>query len=254
MSKERPILFNTEMVQAILSGRKTQTRRVMNPQPKLIDDASGNHWWPSKVFETMLRMEDELSNDNEYHKGLASDVCPNFTIGDVLWVREAFYPDPNADSAYWDEEDSLHTYYSWSGCGAKVSELPEKFHSPDNCIYRASWHGTDLSWRPSIHMPRWAARIFLEVTNIRCQRLQDISEDDAKAEGFASVTKDGQMYKYGIPDNDGLPGTDNTGWPWHEWEQEAKTAFAKLWQAIYQNWDENPWVWVVEFKVAKVLK
>lgn len=99
-------------------------------------------------------------------------------------------------------------------------------------------------------MPRWASRITLEVTGIRVERLQDISEEDAIAEGLSGITKDGKLIKYGIPDQDGLPGTDNTGWPWRDWQKDPRDAYRRLWESINGrgSWDANPWVWVVEFK------
>lgn len=105
-------------------------------------------------------------------------------------------------------------------------------------------------WRPSIHMPRWASRILLEVVSVRVERLNDISEGDAKAEGLAEISKDGKMFKFGIPDRDGLPGTDDHGWTWRDWKHSARNAFWQLWDSINGegSWDDNPWVWVVEFK------
>ena len=99
-------------------------------------------------------------------------------------------------------------------------------------------------------MPRKASRIDLEITEIRVQRLNDISEDDAKAEGLNGLTRDGKLVKCGIPDSDGLPGTDNTGWPWDEWEIDARKAYKRLWEKINgpRSWDENPWVWVINFR------
>lgn len=94
----------------------------------------------------------------------------------------------------------------------------------------------------------------IEITDVRVERLQDISEQDAIAEGLSSASKDGQLYKYGIPDIDGLPGTDDHGWEWQDWCADPVKAFNKLWDSINGKhetkcWDANPWVWVVEFKV-----
>lgn len=95
------------------------------------------------------------------------------------------------------------------------------------------------------------ADIRLEITNVRAERLQDISEADASAEGFPRLSKDGgRTYKYGIPDKDGLPGNDDIGWHWSKWCNNAREAFRLLWSDIYGAgaWDLNPWVWVIEFK------
>lgn len=91
----------------------------------------------------------------------------------------------------------------------------------------------------------------IEITSARLERLQDISEDDAVAEGLKALTKDNwQTIKYGIPDADGLPGKDDFGWPWAEWKLSPVFAYKKLWEQINgpDSWDKNPWVWVVKFK------
>jgi hypothetical protein len=164
-----------------------------------------------------------------------SMACPYGQPGDRLWVREA---------------------WALSGEFARARGL--KFHDPKGVLgehlrFRADDDGYDegvQAWRPSIHMPRWASRINLEVTSIRVERLQDITQEDAKAEGLAGITKDGKLVKYGIPDRDGLPGTDNTGWPWSDWDANPRMAFRTLWAKIngIAAWDANPWLWVVEFR------
>lgn len=195
--KERPILFSAPMVRAILEGRKTQTRRIIDHQP----DAEG--LWP---------------------RGTAPGAgdCRHGKPGDRLWVRE-----------------------TWAGLGVKNS-------AP--IVYRADAPGgervrVDAPWRPSIFMPRNASRITLDITEVRVERLNDISPEDAEAEGLACVTKDGSMYKYGIPDNDGLPGTDDHGWPWHLWRQSPVDAYEWLWESINGtgSWAENPWIWAITF-------
>lgn len=102
-----------------------------------------------------------------------------------------------------------------------------------------SWAG---AWRPSIHMPRTAARLFLKITDIRVERLQDITEEDAKGEGIRAFTKDGELYKYCHIDD----------FVWRDGVRTAKEAFQNLWDSIGaksgNEWDVNPWVWVVEFE------
>jgi hypothetical protein len=120
----------------------------------------------------------------------------------------------------------------------------------DEIRYRADRPNDRLTkWKPSIHMPRAASRILLEVVSVRVERLQDISEADAVAEGIKALTKDGRTIKYGIPDRDGLPGNDNDGWHWCNWMPDASLAYRRLWQEIngFGSWEANPWVWVVEF-------
>lgn len=102
-------------------------------------------------------------------------------------------------------------------------------------------------------MPRWASRLALEVTGVRVERVQDISEADAMAEGLKGLTKDGSLVKWGIPDRDGLPGNDDDGWHWKQWESDPRKAYRALWNSINgakpgRSWEANPWVWVVEFK------
>lgn len=209
--KERGIIFNAEMVRAILDGRKTQTRRIMKPQPTPCDyidwrgKARGGHVWPSNIFRTMLHVEGELQNGDGGWKGLVGDACPFGDIDDRLWVREAFQVGLCTEStiAY----KATH----------KPSDLEEGWHEK-------------IKWRPSIHMPRWASRILLEITGVRVERLQSISEEDAKAEGF---------------DNSQSDAANSIGW----FEKPIR-AFRRAWENIYgaDGWDSNPWVWVIEFR------
>ena len=207
--KERPILFSAPMVQAILSGRKTQTRRILK--------GSTEHKGPYNPAYL------------EAHKKSPgwSEICPYGRPGDRLWVRETH------------------------GFGKHAGEI----------VYKADGGWANIpgfqvvacdkgKWRPSIHMKRAHSRILLEIVAVRVERLHDISEEDALAEGMGKITKDGALFKYGIPDRDGYPGNDDSGWPWDQWEVKASKAFQKLWKSINgeKSWDENPWVWVVEFK------
>ncbi|EPV3838541.1 hypothetical protein Q4R42_16165 [Morganella morganii subsp. sibonii] len=209
--KERGIIFNADMVRAILDGRKTQTRRIMKPQPTPCDyidwrrNARGGHVWPSNIFRTMLHVEGELQNGDGGWKGLVGDTCPFGDIDDRLWVREAFQVGLCTEStiAY----KATH----------KPSDLEEGWHEK-------------IKWRPSIHMPRWASRILLEITGVRVERLQSTSEEDAKAEGF---------------DNSQSDAANSIGW----FEKPIR-AFRRAWENIYgaDGWDSNPWVWVIEFR------
>lgn len=207
MKKERPILFSTPMVQALLERRKTQTRRIVTPQP---------------LFKTARKFIMPDDSPNKWHDcDDVTTICPYGAIGDILWVRETW-----------------NHYYS----------------GDDHCYsFRASDPEFPFSgWKPSIHMPKSVARIWLEITDIRLERLNDISENDAKEEGLAQVTKDnGRTWKYGIPDKDGLPGTDNSGWPWQEWELSPVVAYKKLWTKIngQESTESNPWIWVIQFKI-----
>lgn len=226
--KEQPILFSGEMVRAILEGRKTQTRR------KVRRDVFSLPGFDACPVESWMSWEDPDT-------GITHEITsPYGQPGDRLWVRETHCLVPAFRNAAGDR------WSVWSG-------LPVTLHptKDEAAYYREGFDRTHPArWRPSIHMPRWASRITLEVTSVRAQRLHDISEADAIAEGLKSVSKDGSLYKWGIPDADGLPGTDDHGWPWREWEADPRRAYARLWERINGagSWDANPWVWVVGFR------
>ncbi|MCS6175319.1 hypothetical protein [Shewanella baltica] len=197
--KHRPIIFNTEMVQAIVDGRKTQTRRQMNPQPKPDTETSqGGYWFPCAAFQSMVHVEDF---QHPFSRGMAGDACPICSVGDQLYVRETFQV----------------------GLCTKSTIAYKATHKPSDL--EEGWNEV-IKWKPSIHMPRWAARILLEVTAVRVERLDDISEQDAKAEGF---------------DYPAVPGMG--------WKLNAKHNFLFAWDKIYGNRSSNPFVWVIEFKV-----
>ncbi|WP_354678554.1 ASCH domain-containing protein [Cupriavidus plantarum] len=207
MTKERPILFSGAMVRAILDGRKTQTRRVAKPvkHPDL-----GNISTPGA-----------LVLEHEPHH-VIERACPYGRPGDRLWVRETW------QGPMWDGE---------------LEDRPADAHSPQYCQYAADGGSTPefmdaddnlrQGWRPSIHMPRWACRLQLEVTGVRVERLTDCSEADALAEGV-TATPDGAFHieqdMYRAPD--------------------PVECYARLWAAINgaESWAANPWVWVVEFR------
>ena len=210
MARERPILFSGEMVRAILSGAKTQTRRVVKPQPPAgcvykingrqsaaccyspeLDprgDGTGPCWVPPTA-----KSKDHLL------------PCPYGAPGERLWVRETFMP-----MCPFDNGEDLGFLYRAS------DEDPKKPH-----VWKRAG-----PWKPSIHMPRRASRITLEITDVSVERLQEISDDDVKAEGVE-------------PDRY----TDHPlGCYW--------TAFRSLWESINGkgSWSEDPWVWVVKFR------
>ncbi|CAM7484135.1 hypothetical protein [Morganella morganii] len=230
--KERGIIFNAEMVRAILDGRKTQTRRIMKPQPTPCDyidwrgKARGGHVWPSNIFRTMLHVEGELQNGDGGWKGLVGDACPFGDVGDRLWVRETWQGPlvdyENANKLYKDPEP----FQTTKNCVYKADggTHPEYFDADDNLRY---------GWKSSAQMPRWASRILLEITGVRVERLWDISQADAIAEGAppSHPSIDAVSREYGFPD---FP----------------RSWFGQTWWHIYgnENWQANPWVWVIEFK------
>lgn len=217
--RERPILFNDQMVRAFLEGRKTVTRRVMKPQPTLCKD--GGHHWPCNVHQSMLHVERELQNGEGYWCGLAEAACPHGQPGDWLWVREAWTIDLLA--AYSTEKGYDSEYELRYRADDAAREIHVAPGEPDP--YLALYDSQRGDWRPSIHMPRWASRILLEITAVRVERLHDITPNQCIAEG-AWREKDKELGR----------------------GQEAIAAFADLWRSTGGDWDANPWVWVIEFK------
>ncbi|HGM5010196.1 TPA: hypothetical protein ACKPXC_000471 [Pseudomonas aeruginosa] len=221
--KERPILFTGPMVRAILEGRKTVTRRVVKPQP----DFLGSMVDPNTPFKTL---------DAGLH---ARITCPYGEPGDRLWVRETWHVGkPHDKTAPADilapllaegrGITVLYTAGGWQSVGPAGREEP--IYPDDQPL--PDWAGKG---RPSIHMPRWACRILLEITAVRVERLQDISEEQALAEGVR-----------GEPCDHARQACADIGC----WGDTAKGAFGFLWESLNGegSWAANPWVWVVEFK------
>lgn len=209
--KERPILFSAPMVRALLDGSKTQTRRVVKSQP-----TNGWEFENPPVFGRITSPHPKRGRFGAFiQRGLGTDFpetdlipCPYGQSGDRLWVRETW-------CHKWDD---MHGY---------LDEYWYRASTPD--VDHADGDGKS-PWKPSIHMPRAASRITLEITGVRVERLQAISEADAIAEGA-------QWAACGSPQ-----------------EGSHKAGYAQLWESINGpgSWDKNPWVWVVEFKVAKL--
>lgn len=241
--KERGMIFNSEMVRAILDGRKTQTRRVMKVQPEsnqlgllLITDSTkrsdiGKYHWAE-------------SNATGNHVRSKLFSSPFGAVGERIWVRETWATLGNEEGCYVDWEDNLCKGDERSAARiyrASCEQRPGDYglwSIPDDAYWKphTKEHKFEGAWRPSIHMPRWASRILLEITDVRVERLNAISEEDARAEGII----DGGCLNCGEPEPCGCANP----------EPDATDAFAYLWQSIYgqDNWNANPWVWVIEFK------
>lgn len=209
MPTDRPILFSAPMVRAILDGKKSETRRVVKPQPRP-DLYYGYLPWPND--ESCITWDDVLA-DTEYY--VKCGHCP-FQVGMDLWVRETWGFSAKLPASTKDE-------LSWLAY-------------PELRAYRADNPEGNWCWRPSIHMPRWASRLTLEITQVRVQRVQEISDEDAMAEGVT-------------PDPSRLD-------PYSVWPAPIShhSAFRELWDSINggrgYSWESNPYVWCVSFRVV----
>nr|DAG11708.1 MAG TPA: hypothetical protein [Caudoviricetes sp.] len=208
----KPILFNTEMVKALLDGRKTVTRRVIKPQPK------PEHPYP------LGWVTDSTDNKNigcfgwgqDEYGGVIDYAKPPCNTGDILYVRETW-----GIAGFNPESDEMFVEYKADGASANIVLPEEKFQK-----YYEGMSEAEPDWHPSIHMPHEAARIFLRVTDVRAERLQDITEEQAVKEGCV-----------------GLGVFDST----------ARHAFIDLWNSTLKKdsdctWMHNPWVWAIEFE------
>ena len=209
--KERPFLFKAQRVKAILAGHQTQMRMIVKPQP---EEASYDPSMRDGVWEWCADMdEDEVPNS-------VGRIPPHGQPGDRLWVRETTCIAPKD----WGPRDD--------------SCIPDDEHCLRHVSYKADGHSEEamrdygLKWTPSIHVPRWASRITLEITDVRVHRIQDISSMDARAEGHPTK-------------------------PWNEHakivhDDAARDWFMDLWDSINAkrgySWDSNPWVWCYTFK------
>lgn len=221
--KELPILFSTEMVKAHLESRKTNTRRLRGLDKVNVDPSD----WVAPVFGKLN--QDGPLYANFIHRldpTLAEAVvCPYGYVGDLLYVREKF--------AYYSESVDPEAQFEYY---ATLLEDPS-FHEVRKA-YKDN--GLLTGWKPSIHMPKKAARIWLQIENIGIERLQDISEEDAKDEGSIKVMAcSGGGYKY--PHFSG----------YEDSQASHKIGFERIWKQINstESWNLNPWVWVVKYKV-----
>ncbi|GAA6558986.1 hypothetical protein nublan006_03070 [Klebsiella pneumoniae] len=212
--KERGMIFNGEMVRAILDGRKTQTRRPIK--------------WKQTRFTEIGEREDgskwPWSEDAEH----ACDFwhpCPFGAVGDRIWVREAF----RVHSRATDVATLVYKASERNSWTEQTRRVP---------VAVCNKPATPEKWTPSLHMPRWASRILLEITNVRVERLNAISEEDVDAEGFAGD------YPTSVFPNL-FPGEPK------DWSHlSMRDCYGVLWKSIYgeESWKANPWVWVIEFK------
>lgn len=216
--KEHPILFSPQMVRAILDGTKTQTRRPIPILPK--QNQSIHH------IEEIDKYCFVTKHENGKVSGISEYIRRPYNVGDRLWVRETYRP------IYKQTGELITVDYK--------ADPPEKWERLGDVV------GTPVKWRPSIHMPRWASRLTLEVKAIRAEPLHDISDRDAMREG---------IYK---SFDHGMPFPIATDWDGNEKVLIAgvpRRDFEKLWRGLYpeglKSWGMAPWVWVIDFEVIK---
>ena len=199
-------------VRAVLDGRKTRHTVPVNPQPDF-DETKYEHsfWMPDYDVPSDWIFMHRRANGIIYPLDGSAIECPFGVVGDRLWVRETY---TTAERI-------------WDGDSCRSFMVPGIVRGGSFFRYRADGEIDDARWRPSIHMPRWASRITLEITKVKVERVNDITRDDAIAEGCCAFE-------------------DNAGW------YGPEVALAALWDSIYAKrgfgWDSNPWVWVIEFR------
>lgn len=221
------ILMKPYLHQATIEGRKTQTRRVIVPQPEQITVMGTDCWrWNTAIYGWI---------DGEgFRKRLA--FYAKHKTGDVAYVKEGLV--------------------KWEKTGIAV------YKSDNVAVVLKNGYGEnefiDWNWKRDylspLHLPAKAARTFIKFTDVRVERLKEISNVDCHNEGLKSLSKDnGRTYKFGIPDSDGLPGNDDYGWHWSEWCTQQRAAFRKLWDSINTDrgfaWDSDPWCWVYVYEL-----
>ncbi len=210
---EKPILFNTEMVKAILEDRKTCTRRIIKKKYSNTDIDFHENKYGKRLVEIQNDAPAPVKNPNgttTYSLVACEEIKKPYKVGDILYVRETWCRLQELD----DNENFIEgteRYYYRAGDWPDV----DFYLKPDGSRLE------NISWKPSIHMPKEAARIFLRVTNVKAERLQDITEDQIKKEGIRE-----------------------------EFPPLAQDAFQELWDSTTKEyrWRLNPWVWVIEFE------
>jgi hypothetical protein len=225
--REHGILFTAEMVRAILDSRKSQTRRIVSPRTSVIGSLPIREWHSLDFDAPNPRLRVDGQRDSQYlhvpHRDgeTVHRVYPRIEPGHRLWVRETWAP---ADRMYQGHNLDSPGIVAYRADLSARRLAPMYEPGPVSEHDLSTWRWESFRWRPSIHMPRWASRITLEVTEVRVERLQDITEEDAQAEGMH-------------------------GWEGCTWA--ARFALANLWDTLAPvgaQWNDAPWVWVVGFR------
>jgi len=265
---DRPILFSAPMVKALLGGRKTQTRRIATASNLMLDGwpigrnpavGKSNRWRFDALDWSQAWVDDGPSpagNPGPYwhvpclHPEAGETthrLYPKWQKGDQLWVKETWLPDPSRDDDAWDDWECSPVEFD--GCGLKPSMVPPALRNSGNAIFAADpkWTIDGLRWKPSIHMPRWASRLTLTVTDVRVQRLQEISEADAEAEGCPECSQcHGVGWINSGPDGGRQCTAKGCGDPYVE-------QYARLWDHINGagSWEADPWIVALTFTVER---
>ena len=216
------ICFIEPLTIATIKGTKVQIRRLVTPQPTYSE--SVGVIWKDRCYGIGLH-----NNPKEAYKNFADSAKAPFNVGDKLYIKEPYRFAPDVDFPIY-KYDYPSGRYSYPGCDR--DDRPVK-------------------WKNKLFMPASSARYFIEITAKRFERLQDISDADCIKEGIAEVTKDGETFKFGLPDKDGLP--YGIGWAWTEWCKTPREAYAKLIDQTCGKgtWESNPYVWVYDYKLVK---
>ncbi|MGL6245665.1 hypothetical protein [Pseudomonas sp.] len=238
--KERPILFNAPMVRALLNCTKSQTRRVVKPVGSddgfvLLDYGQGP--WPYRSDDGDSAMR-TVKRSGKLYLDETPHACPCGRPGDLLWVKETFKPIASGEvkNGY---GEVRYGYAYKVDSAVRWNEHQTIIHDLTGQPETGPMQFQPRPWKPSIHMPRRASRILLEITGVRVERLNSISEEDCWAEGIEEVMHDfDEASQFAMSKRLGCSFED------------AKPLFAQLWESINgpRSWEANPWVWVVEFR------
>ena len=245
---ERGILFSPAMVSAIWAGRKTMTRRLPPVQP------FADGYYSGPVYCDKIDAGARFSADAVGSDGVRTQVIEApYEVGDRLWVRETHFK-----FGYWERDPTKPQ--DGKRPRLRFVAMSEATFDPPRYPITArqgpppsadDWSRPTIYKRPARFMFRKDARLNLIVEGCDFERLNLIAPYDADAEGLAVYSKDGKLRKWGIPDRDGLPGTDDEGWAWKDWQTSSVAAFARLWNSIHgpDAWDANPWVTATRFHI-----